>query len=46
VLLLATPIARVALSAVMFALQRDRLYFVVTVIVLPVLLSSIAGLRL
>jgi uncharacterized membrane protein len=46
VLLLATPIARVALSAVMFALQRDRLYVVVSVIVLAILLGSIAGLRL
>jgi uncharacterized membrane protein len=46
VLLLATPVARVLLTVIAFALQRDRLYVVVTLIVLAVLLSSIAGLRL
>jgi uncharacterized membrane protein len=42
VLLLATPVARVALTVVAFAFQRDRLYVVVTLIVLGVLLASIA----
>jgi uncharacterized membrane protein len=46
VLLLATPVARVALTVVAFALQRDRLYVVVTLIVLAVLLTSIAGVGL
>ena len=46
VLLLATPVARVLLTVIAFALQRDRLYVMVTLIVLVVLLSSIAGLRL
>jgi uncharacterized membrane protein len=45
VLLLATPVARVLLSAVAFALQRDRLYVVLTLIVLTVLLGSLAGLH-
>jgi uncharacterized membrane protein len=42
-LLLATPVARVAFSIVAFALQRDRLYVVVTLIVMSVLLYSIIG---
>jgi uncharacterized membrane protein len=37
VLLIATPVARVALTLVTFALQRDRLYVVITAIVLAVL---------
>jgi uncharacterized membrane protein len=42
--LLATPIARVAFSIVGFALERDRLYVVITSIVLAILLYSlIAG---
>jgi uncharacterized membrane protein len=44
-LLLATPVARVAFSIVAFALQRDRLYICVTVVVLAVLLYSIVGAR-
>jgi uncharacterized membrane protein len=43
VLLLATPLARVALSAVAFAFQRDVLYVVVTLAVLSVLLFSLVG---
>ena len=43
VLLLATPVARVAFSVVAFALQRDRFYVVVTLIVLAILLYSILG---
>jgi len=42
-ILLATPVARVALSLVFFALQRDRLYVAVTVVVLGVLLYSVIG---
>ncbi|MFL6416442.1 MAG: DUF1634 domain-containing protein [Bryobacteraceae bacterium] len=43
-LLLATPIARVAFSVVGFALERDRLYIVITSLVLAILLFSlIAG---
>jgi uncharacterized membrane protein len=43
-LLIATPVARVALLAVAFAVQRDRLYVVVTLIVLAVLLASLVGI--
>jgi uncharacterized membrane protein len=41
VLLLATPIARVALSAFAFARQRDVTYVVVTSLVLLLLLASL-----
>ena len=41
-LLIATPVARVVFSVVAFALQRDRLYVVVTLIVLAVLMYSLA----
>jgi uncharacterized membrane protein len=44
-LLLATPVARVAFSVVAFAMLRDRLYVVVTLIVLGILLYSIFGGR-
>lgn len=40
-LLIATPIARVGLSVVVFALERDRLYVVLTLIVLATLLGSL-----
>ena len=43
VILIVTPIARVLLSLVAFALQRDRTYVVVTLIVLVVLLSGLFG---
>ena len=43
-LLIATPVARVALSLVTFILQRDRAYVVVTMIVLSLLLLSLSGL--
>ena len=42
-LLVATPVARVAFSILAFALQRDRTYVVVTLIVLGVLLYSLTG---
>lgn len=40
-LLIATPIARVALSLVGFTFERDRKYVVITAIVLAVLLYSL-----
>lgn len=43
VLLIATPVARVAMSLVAFILQRDRVYVVVTTIVLAVLIFSLTG---
>ena len=42
-LLIATPVARVAFSIFAFALQRDRIYIVITLIVLGVLIYSLAG---
>ena len=42
-LLIATPVARVAFSLVAFAVQRDRLYVVVTLVVLGVLTFSVVG---
>jgi uncharacterized membrane protein len=40
--LVATPVARVALSIAVFARQRDRTYVVITSIVLGLLLLSFA----
>jgi uncharacterized membrane protein len=40
-LLIATPIARVAFSLVAFALERDRTYVFITAIVLTILLYSL-----
>lgn len=40
-MLIATPIARVAFSLVGFALEKDRTYVVITAIVLAVLLYSL-----
>lgn len=45
-LLLATPVARVAFSVFAFSLQRDWMYVVITLIVLVVLVFSMAGGRL
>jgi uncharacterized membrane protein len=42
-LLVATPVARVAFSILAFSLQRDRTYVIITLIVLGVLLYSLAG---
>ena len=42
-LLIATPIVRVAFAAVAFAFERDRLYVAVSVLVLVILLYSLAG---
>lgn len=41
VLLIATPVARVALTLVAFLLQRDRLYVVLTAVVLVLLLFGL-----
>jgi uncharacterized membrane protein len=42
-LLIATPVARVALLAFGFALQRDRLYVIVSLVVLAFLLYGLFG---
>jgi uncharacterized membrane protein len=42
-LLVATPVARVIFSVIGFALEGDRAYVVITLIVLAVLLFSLAG---
>jgi uncharacterized membrane protein len=42
-LLIATPIARVAFAAVAFALERDRLYVYATLTVLAILIFSLSG---
>jgi uncharacterized membrane protein len=43
VVLIATPVARVAFSVAAFAVQRDRTYVVVTLAVLGLLLLSLTG---
>jgi uncharacterized membrane protein len=43
VVLIATPVGRVAFAAAAFALQRDRTYVVVTLAVLGLLLLSLTG---
>ncbi|HOW18927.1 MAG TPA: DUF1634 domain-containing protein [Phycisphaerae bacterium] len=43
VLLIATPVARVAFCVFAFARARDRLYVIVTLIVLSALLFSLTG---
>jgi uncharacterized membrane protein len=42
-LLMATPVARVAVAVIGFAIQRDRTYVVVALIVLAVLIYSFFG---
>ena len=42
-LLIATPVARVVFSVFAFAVQRDRLYVVATLVVLAVLVFSLTG---
>lgn len=42
-LLIATPIARVAFSSVAFALEKDRMYVGFTLMVLAILLYSLIG---
>ncbi len=46
ILLIATPIARVLFSVVVFLIQRDRMYVVVTLIVLAALMYSLFGTKL
>jgi uncharacterized membrane protein len=41
--LVATPVARVLFSLVGFAIQRDRTYVAVTLIVLAVLIYGLSG---
>lgn len=43
VLLIATPVARVALTLVAFLYQRDRVYVAITAIVLGLLIYSLLG---
>lgn len=42
-ILVATPVARVAFTAVAFAVERDRTYVLVALLVLSLLLKSLAG---
>lgn len=42
-LLIATPVARVLFSAIAFAIERDPMYVVITLIVLAILLFSLFG---
>lgn len=42
-LLIATPVARVAISVVLFALKRDYRYTAITMVVLVLLLLSVAS---
>jgi uncharacterized membrane protein len=44
-LLIATPVARVALAAAAFTTQRDWTYVVISLIVLAVLAASLAGIN-
>ena len=43
-LLIATPIARVAFSVIAFAVARDKLYLALTMVVLTVLIWSLSGM--
>jgi len=43
ILLIATPVVRVAFSAVAFAFEKDHLYIAITLIVLTILLYSLLG---
>jgi uncharacterized membrane protein len=43
ILLVATPVARVAMTVVAFALERDRTYVAIALIVLALLLLSLFG---
>jgi uncharacterized membrane protein len=42
-LLIATPVARVLFSAIAFAMERDYMYVLITLIVLVILLYSLFG---
>lgn len=43
IVLIATPILRIALSLVAFAVEKDKLYVLITLIVLTIMLSSMFG---
>jgi uncharacterized membrane protein len=43
-LLIATPVARVAFSVFAFSVQRDRMYVAITLVVLGILVCSLMGL--
>ncbi|WP_159467797.1 DUF1634 domain-containing protein [Dyadobacter sp. 3J3] len=43
IILITTPVMRVLLSFFIFALQRDRLYAVITLLVMAIILISIAS---
>ncbi|RYE26104.1 MAG: DUF1634 domain-containing protein [Sphingobacteriales bacterium] len=43
IILIATPILRVAMSLVAFALEKDRLYIIITLIVLGIITTSLFG---
>ena len=43
VILIATPVARVAFSVVAFAMERDYLYVTITLLVLAILAFSLSG---
>lgn len=45
VVLILTPVVRVAFSAVAFALERDRIYLVITLTVLAILVASLLLFR-
>ena len=45
-LLIATPVVRVIFTVLAFALERDRTYVIITLIVLAVLLYSLSGVGL
>jgi uncharacterized membrane protein len=45
IVLILTPVVRVAVSAVGFALERDRLYVLITLAVLTILLLSLTLFR-
>ena len=42
-LLIATPVARVLFSAIAFAIERDYMYVIITLVVLAILLYSLFG---
>ncbi len=42
-LLIATPVARVLFSAIAFAIERDYMYVVITLVVLAILMYSLFG---
>lgn len=43
IVLIATPILRIALSLVAFAVEKDKLYVLITLIVLTIMLGSMFG---